>query len=327
MLEDPWRTVDLRRHHLADFLPRAFENGLVPLCKHVASSRRAHADPEYVYHGFASGVRYWNMSIMPVGAGDASGKRPCEVLVAVTDVTPHVLARDHLEGLAANAEYGLSQLEAVVGSMSEGLIVGDPDGNVVSMNPAALRLHGYPAGQQVRCKLRDLADLFEASSNDGRAIAIEDWPLARALRGEQFSGYEVHVRRIDTGRTFIGNFNGAPVRNASGRVILAIVTFRDVTLQYQAERERAQLLAREQAARAQAELSEQRYRDLADAMPQIVWTARPDGYLDYFNRRWFAYTGFDREQAAPPDGWASVAHEEDLPAALARWYESVRTGN
>ena len=356
MLEDPWRVVDLRRHHPADFLPRAFENGLVELCKQVALGGRPHVDPEYAYAGFAGGVRYWNMSLLPLQPSKADDAReqishvdsprsttagtaradhprsltagyPCDVMVAVTDITPHVLARDHLEGLAANAEYGLSQLEAVVNSMSEGLIVGDPNENVVSMNPTALRLHGYGSVEQVRRKLRDLADTFEASNPDGRPIAIEDWPLARALRGEQFAGYEIHLRRIDTGRTFIGNFNGTPVRNAQGRIVLAIVTFRDVTRQYQAERERAQLLAREQAARAQAELSEQRYRDLADAMPQIVWTARPDGYLDYFNRRWFAYTGFAREHGCPADGWASVAHEDDLPAALARWYESVRTGN
>ena len=37
--------------------------------------------------------------------------------------------------------------------------------------------------------------------------------------------------------------------------------------------------------------SEESYRQLADAMPQIVWTARPDGFLDYYNQRWFDYTG------------------------------------
>ncbi len=37
--------------------------------------------------------------------------------------------------------------------------------------------------------------------------------------------------------------------------------------------------------------SEEQYHALADAMPQIVWTARPDGRLDYYNQRWFDYTG------------------------------------
>ncbi len=37
-------------------------------------------------------------------------------------------------------------------------------------------------------------------------------------------------------------------------------------------------------------------RLLADAMPQMVWTARPDGFLDYYNQRWFDYTGLTLEQ-------------------------------
>ncbi|MBV8885327.1 MAG: hypothetical protein JO235_15210, partial [Chroococcidiopsidaceae cyanobacterium CP_BM_RX_35] len=50
--------------------------------------------------------------------------------------------------------------------------------------------------------------------------------------------------------------------------------------------------------------SEQRYRFLADAMPQIVWTARPDGYLDYYNNRWYESTGFDK--GAGDDSWKPV---------------------
>ncbi len=323
MLEVPWRTVDLRLHHAADFLPRAVENGLVELFKHVSVSRIPHIDPEYVYHGFASGVRYWNMSILPLVT---EGRESCDLLVAISDATPQVLARDHLEGLAANAEYSLSQLEAIVNSMGEGLIVGDATGNVVTMNPAAMRIHGFTSIEQIRRPLREFADTFEVSYPDGRPIAVEDWPLARALRGEQFAGYEIHVRRVGTGRTYIGNFNGTPVRNADGDIVMAIITFRDVTRQHQAERERAQLLAREQAARAQAEISEQRYRDLADAMPQIVWTARPDGYLDYYNKRWFEYTGISREQTYSPDGWKNVLHPDDVKLCLNRWYQAVRTG-
>jgi PAS domain-containing protein len=45
---------------------------------------------------------------------------------------------------------------------------------------------------------------------------------------------------------------------------------------------------------------EEQYHALADAMPQIVWTARPDGQLDYYNQRWFDYTGttLDETQGA-----------------------------
>ena len=71
--------------------------------------------------------------------------------------------------------------------------------------------------------------------------------------------------------------------------------------------------------------SEGRFRDLADAMPQIVWAARPDGTIDYYNRRWFDYTGM----AHGPVGrvsWEAVLHPDELEATAAHWSEAVRTG-
>ena len=71
--------------------------------------------------------------------------------------------------------------------------------------------------------------------------------------------------------------------------------------------------------------SERRYRFLADTMPQIVWTARPDGELDYFNRRWFDYTGMTFEQTRGW-GWELVLHPDDLQDCLDRWTHALRTG-
>ncbi|HEX7582226.1 MAG TPA: ATP-binding protein [Gaiellaceae bacterium] len=63
--------------------------------------------------------------------------------------------------------------------------------------------------------------------------------------------------------------------------------------------------------------SEARYRQLADAMPQIVWTSGPDGGTTYFNRRWFEYTGMTPEEAGPR-AWHAAVHPDDLPGAVAR---------
>ncbi len=70
--------------------------------------------------------------------------------------------------------------------------------------------------------------------------------------------------------------------------------------------------------------SEQRFRQLADTMPQIVWTARPDGNIDYLNRRWTEFTGLP--QTAGNDGWGPILHPEDAPPAKERWAASVETG-
>jgi PAS domain S-box-containing protein len=71
--------------------------------------------------------------------------------------------------------------------------------------------------------------------------------------------------------------------------------------------------------------SEQRYRDLADTMPLVVWTARPNGELDYFNQRWFDYTGRTFEQSQG-SGWQLVLHPDDTQNGLQRWNESIGTG-
>lgn len=70
---------------------------------------------------------------------------------------------------------------------------------------------------------------------------------------------------------------------------------------------------------------EQRLRFLADAMPQIVWTARPDGGLDYFNHRWYEYTGLTFEQTRDW-AWQSVLHPDDIANCLELWRRSVQTG-
>jgi len=71
--------------------------------------------------------------------------------------------------------------------------------------------------------------------------------------------------------------------------------------------------------------SQKRYRHLADAIPQIIWTARPDGAVDYFNQQWHAYTGLTFEQC---EGWKwkRVIHPEDLQGLLQQWREALQVG-
>ncbi|HLU48829.1 MAG TPA: PAS domain S-box protein, partial [Planctomycetota bacterium] len=56
--------------------------------------------------------------------------------------------------------------------------------------------------------------------------------------------------------------------------------------------------------------SEERFRRLADSMPQIVWTALPNRHCEYVNRQWSDYTGLPREEAYG-QGWLSIVHPED----------------
>jgi len=88
------------------------------------------------------------------------------------------------------------------------------------------------------------------------------------------------------------------------------------------ERRAAREAAHTRAALAESEL---RFRTLADTMPQMVWSARPDGHNDYFNARWYAFTGV-AEGATDGTGWAEVFHPDDRDQAWSLWRRSLADG-
>jgi PAS domain S-box-containing protein len=65
---------------------------------------------------------------------------------------------------------------------------------------------------------------------------------------------------------------------------------------------------------------------LADALPQIVWTAQPDGHLDYYNRRWYDFTGYTEKESLEHEWWTTILHPDDAELSRARWYRAVATG-
>ncbi|MDQ6925712.1 MAG: PAS domain-containing protein, partial [Candidatus Eremiobacteraeota bacterium] len=67
------------------------------------------------------------------------------------------------------------------------------------------------------------------------------------------------------------------------------------------------------------------FRVIADAVPQMMWSALPDGWIDWYNARWYEYTGQTRDEAAGW-GWQAVHHPEDLPVVMRAWPGSIATG-
>ena len=73
------------------------------------------------------------------------------------------------------------------------------------------------------------------------------------------------------------------------------------------------------------DLSREQFKFLADNIPVIVWTAKPDGNLNYCNDRWYIYTGLSSEQTLDT-GWKRIIHPGDLHAAEKAWNHAVATG-
>ncbi len=91
-------------------------------------------------------------------------------------------------------------------------------------------------------------------------------------------------------------------------------------------REDAARRASERRARHAAADSETRFRTLADTMPQMVWSTLPDGYHDYYNARWYAFTGTP-EGSTDGEGWNDVFHADDRDRAWAAWRHSLAHGD
>jgi PAS domain S-box-containing protein len=169
----------------------------------------------------------------------------------------------------------------------------------LAVNDAAIRHYGYTREEFLSLTIKDIRPKEDVPR------LVED--VSRVVAG---LGAVTRWRHLKKDGTVID------VEIASHALVFAgrqaeLVLANDITERKQAE----------EALRA----SETRYRALADAMPQIVWTARPDGYVDYYNKRWFDYTGMTMEQTEGW-GWQPAVHPEDTERCLRRWSTAVANG-
>ncbi len=148
-----------------------------------------------------------------------------------------------------------------------------------------------------------------------------------------------------TGAPHIRFYAGAPLRSSQGAPLgsLCVISSEPRAGLSEAQREGLEVLARsvmrfledrreklarhawELAAEAELAASEERFRVLADAMPQMVWSTRPDGYHDYYNARWYAFTGATAGETAG-NGWNGQFHPDDQERAWTIWRHSLETG-
>ncbi len=170
---------------------------------------------------------------------------------------------------------------AVLHSLQEGVITADASGFLMDWNPAALRMHGYADIEEARRRLPDFVDTFELFSLDGEPIPLVDWPMARVLRGDTFSAWELRVRRRDTGVEKVLSYSGTPVME-NGELHLAVMTLQDVT-----ERKDAEAALRR---------SETDLRDFVEhATVGLHWVG-PDGTILWANQTELDMLGYTRDE-------------------------------
>jgi len=158
-------------------------------------------------------------------------------------------------------------------------------------------LHPIPAAQVEALVVRDDAQVRSDAQRRSAGTAELD--------------VEYRIRRADTGEERTIARRAEYERDGCGQPVRMVGVVQDVT-----ERRRVQQAL---------ERSEQQFRALAQAIPNQVWTARPDGRLDWFNEQVLAYSGLTLAHLEG-DGWTQMVLAEDLDLAARRWLASLESG-
>ena len=215
----------------------------------------------------------------------------------------------------------------VLNAIDDGVVFLDNTGRTIFINEAAGRMLGFTHREMLGKKLHDLTHHHYA---DGTPFPAEDCPIISSVTDAVQQRVGADIFWTKNGAKLPVDYTSIPIKE--GRAILGVVvTFRDITEQQFAETQTARLKG-EREARAEAEMtrealraSEARYRFLAEAIPVQIWTAQPDGTLDYVSQRVADYFGTTVEQVLG-EGWQNVIHPDDLGSVVARWTSSLQSG-
>jgi PAS domain S-box-containing protein len=233
-------------------------------------------------------------TVFPVEVSSQGAKlKGLDLLVSIVrDISTRKQAEKLLQESHSYNEFHLRQLDAVIHQLTEGLVIFDPKGNLLDMNPSALAIHGFDSVESLQRHLDTLSNVFELYDLGGEPLSTENWPIGRVLRGESFHSTEARVRRVDTGKTWVGSYGGTPVYDRDGNMLLAIVTLRDITDQKRMED--AFRLSEQQARRSAAEAEERRaqLQVLIENSPMEVSLTDAQGRIIYSNPAALKLHGF-----------------------------------
>ena len=204
-----------------------------------------------VYDRYHNGTNYqgfFNCVYQPLwnNTGEIEG-----ILLHAVEVTEQVLAKQRTEELLKQLESERALLEAVLQQMPGGVIIAEaPSGKLILGNKQVEEIWRKPF---VPSDNVEQYRQYPGFHSNGKLYQAEEWPLARSLTtGEIITGEEIRILRGDGSYGFI-EVSSAPICDRTGAIVAGVVTFHDITDRKQAEKEREQLLAGEQTARAEAE--------------------------------------------------------------------------
>ena len=265
-----------------------------------------------------SGVDVWVNARGKVFANpETGGRRFAGIAVDVTERKHAEQARIESErqALAASlrADESARRLDVLLEAAPVGIIYVDSQGRLLRANAANRQIWGdYPLSASVD-EYGEWKGWWPAGTpRAGRRLEIPEWPIARVLRGEDLVASVIEIEPFGepgTRRTIL--IRTAAIRDRDGKVQGAVAANMDISAQVAAERAMME--------------SEAKFRLIADAIPQLAWSADAEGANDYLNARWSEFTGMPLERIGS-NGWGDVIHPDDLAALLATWRDSLVLG-
>ena len=216
-------------------------------------------------------------------------------IISVLSYTRDITERQQAQELLAYQANLLANISDVVYSTDDQL-------RLVSWNQAAEKVYGWKKEEVLGKNVIEVTG--SAFNPEMRARLITELHEKGSVTAEI-----EHTTR--SGKHIIFDSNTMILRDTGGKVVGYIAVNRDIT-----DRKLAEKALRE---------SEERFRTMANTIPQLAWTAQPDGYIYWYNERWYAYTGTTPEQMEGW-GWQSVHDPALLPKVLEQWKASIASG-
>jgi PAS domain S-box-containing protein len=199
-------------------------------------------------------------------------------------------------------------LACIVESSEDAIVSKSLDGAVTSWNAAAERIFGYSADEIIGKSINVI--IPPELQNEETSI------LQRLRNGEQIAHFET-VRVARSGLVIDVSLTISPLRDSEGRIFGASKVARDISERKRAERALRKSELRYQSMADELRESDDRFRLLADNMSQLAWMADAKGWIFWYNRRWYEYTGTTLEQMEGW-GWREVHHPDYVESVIAK---------
>jgi PAS domain S-box-containing protein len=135
-----------------------------------------------------------------------------------------------IEQARQDAQRRAAELDAVITSIADGVMIHDMAGDIARMNPAAERIMGYSQEERRLPLAERTTEVMQFTRADSQPITdARAMPMPRALRGEIVSSSVMKLQHLRTGRSAWVLVSAAPIRMPGGAMLGAVSTFTDIT--------------------------------------------------------------------------------------------------